>query len=161
MVLPKFEGGRNIPMRIGVDIGPDCTHNSIDAVEGNFVAVPVRDGGMINRVTLARRGVPLGQAKAAQSQSGQYVPDLAQGPTLQVSALTPCTIMPPVNARAGDTFTLLIDTGAQGIGSIHFAEVYRGWSDAFNSSARHRYATAAFVVAADGRCLPQSLLAYD
>lgn len=161
LVLPKFEGGRNQPMAIGVDLGPDCARNKVDVVEGNFVAMPVRDNGATNRVTLTRRSNPALRAKVASSVPGQYVPDLSAGQTLQVSAPTPCTIMPPVNAQAGDVFTLLIDSGSQGIGNIRFAEPYRGWSETFAAMARHRYATAIFMVAADGRCLPQSLLSYD
>jgi len=163
VIMPKLEGAGGAPLLVGVDIGPDCERNMVDYVDGHLTTTRVRDRGVNSRVT-AGGVTPLAEAMPTavqQHASDMVAPDLSAGHTVSLVADGPLRIDPPVNARSGAIFTLMIDTQAHGLDALTFAEAYRGVADHIAANADRRYLTCAFVAAPDGRCMPHSLFSYD
>lgn len=163
IITPKFDGQSRLPIDTAIDIGPDCTRNTVDFAEGHFVSRKVRDQGSANRVT-ASGLTPLSDAAPTvlhQQASGTFVPDLSGARTISVVADGPLRIVPPENALPEHQFALLVDSQHHGIGALTFDAAYRGMAEAVVRNAAHRYLSCSFVVTADGRCLPHNVLSYD
>lgn len=163
VIMPKLEGAASAPLLIGIDIAQDCTRNTIDFVDGHLTTTKVRDLGTNNRIT-AGGVIPLADAAPvarAQQASGGIAPDLSGGHTVTLIADGPLQIKPPVNARPGAIFTLVIDTQARGLRALTFHQAYRGIGEHVAINADRRYLTCAFVATEEGRCLPHAMFSYD
>jgi len=162
--LPRIEGDRSFYTSVGVQLGPDCARNVIDLAGGNLVQALVSDQGSNNVILRNGRDpaiAPPQHAALSMPLSGQVAPNLLAGKVLSLVTEGAVHFLPPAGGAPGDMFTLIVDTGHRGIGTVNFADVYRGVPGVVAANHASRYLTACFVVAGDGQCLPHSLLAYD
>lgn len=166
VILPMLGGMKAAPMHIGVDVDSASSDNVIDTCNGFFVEAYVRDQSGRNAVLVGGRD--LGAAATQRSAvaetwhvSGQIAPSLKSGDTVSYVLDAATLILPAANFRPGAIFTVIIDSGALGVGSVSFDPAYRGIAERIAANRSRRYITCSFVGGADGRSLLRSFDAYD